>query len=82
MAVKSLADARKFFDEVFPMLSSYVDDTDLEEFAKKTDSKLPTFSFVGPSLHKGKSTCLVGDAIHTVKPFFGSNQQTINIDCR
>ena len=27
--------------------------------------------YVGPALHQGGSTVLLGDAIHTVKPYFG-----------
>lgn len=44
---------------------------DLERFAAKGDSSLPTFSYAGPVLHYGSSACLLGDTIHTVKPYFG-----------
>ena len=40
-------------------------------FAAKTDRSLPSFSYAGPTLHHGGSACLVGDTIHTVKPYFG-----------
>ena len=39
--------------------------------AAKPPSNLPSFRYVGPRLHRGASTVLLGDAIHTVKPYFG-----------
>ena len=42
------------------MFSSVVRDSDLERFALQTDSKLPRFSYVGPILHRGRTTCLLG----------------------
>jgi hypothetical protein len=54
------ADAKAFFDEVLPMFSSIVRDGDLERFAQQPDSKLPRFSYVGPILHRGRTTCLLG----------------------
>jgi 2-polyprenyl-6-methoxyphenol hydroxylase-like FAD-dependent oxidoreductase len=65
--IKTAADARAFFDQVLPMFSPVIRDADLEKFAKKGDSKLPRFMYAGPVLHRGGSTCLVGDCIHTVK---------------
>lgn len=70
-SLNSTSDARDFFNRVFPMFSPYIYDSDLAEFVKKGDSKLPKFSYVGPQLHKGKTTLLLGDVIHVVKPFFG-----------
>jgi 2-polyprenyl-6-methoxyphenol hydroxylase-like FAD-dependent oxidoreductase len=70
-SLKNAADARKFWDKTFPMFSSCVQDEDLARFAARNDSKLPYFSYTGGNLHKGKSTVLLGDAIHTVKPYFG-----------
>lgn len=64
-------DARFFFNTFFPMFSPFILDEDLEIFAKKLDSKLPIFSYFGPVLHYEKSMCLLGDPIHTVKPYFG-----------
>lgn len=54
------ADAKAFFDEVLPMFSSIVRDGDLDRFAKQSDSRLPCFSYVGPILHRGRTTCLLG----------------------
>ena len=39
--------------------------------AAKPPSNIPRFRYVGPALHQGGSTVLLGDAIHTVKPYFG-----------
>lgn len=54
------ADAKAFFEEVLPMFSPILRDADLERFAQQKDSKLPKFSYVGPILHRGKTTCLIG----------------------
>mmetsp|Transcript_24897 Transcript_24897/g.49808 ORF Transcript_24897/g.49808 Transcript_24897/m.49808 type:complete len:472 (+) Transcript_24897:332-1747(+) len=51
--------------------SNLLDDATVAAIAKKPPSRLPSFRFVGPRLHVGKSTVLLGDAIHTVKPYFG-----------
>lgn len=71
MNLKSGADARVFFEKYLPQFSPLIDDKDLDVFAKKPISKLPRFLYTGPVLHKGRSTVLLGDAIHCVKPYFG-----------
>ena len=45
-------------------------DEDLDKFWQKENSYFPKFSFVGPKLHRNNA-CLLGDCIHSVKPFFG-----------
>lgn len=75
MKMKSADDARKFFDEILPMFSNVVREEDLVNFAAKGDSKLPRFMYAGPELHKKRSV-LLGDAIHTVKPYFGLGVNT------
>ena len=45
------------------MFSPIIREADLERFAKQKDSKLPKFSYVGPILHRGKTTCLIGNSI-------------------
>ena len=40
-------------------------------FIAKEPSSLPVFRYVGPRLHRGGTTALIGDAVHTVKPYFG-----------
>ena len=37
----------------------------------KPTSRLPLFRFAGPRLHHRSSTAIVGDAAHSVKPYFG-----------
>jgi len=46
-------------------------DEALQEFLDKGDSKLPEFAYCNGPLHYKNSTVLLGDAIHTVKPYFG-----------
>lgn len=68
--MKSITDAesaKMFFDNVFPMFRGCTEEEDLAEFARKEPSRFPIFSYSGPVLHKGKSTCIIGDTIHTVK---------------
>ena len=65
------ADARRFFADVFPQFLPSVREGDLERFANQKDLKLPIFSYARPVLHRGSTACLVGDSIHTVKPYFG-----------
>lgn len=59
-SLNSTSEARDFFNKIFPMFSPYIKDSDLEEFVQKSDSKFPRFSYVGPQLHKGSTTCLLG----------------------
>jgi len=74
-SIKTLAskeDTENFFKEYFPMywnISAFKEE-DLEKFWRKENSRFPKFSFVGPMLHKNNA-CLLGDCIHSVKPFFG-----------
>ena len=44
---------KDFFTKLFPMFINYMKISDLNDFMKKNDSKLPIFSYVGPNLHKG-----------------------------
>lgn len=68
-AIHSATDARAFFNTHFPMYKDCLREEDLARFADKSDSFFPKFSFTGPALHCG-STALLGDCIHSVKPFF------------
>jgi 2-polyprenyl-6-methoxyphenol hydroxylase-like FAD-dependent oxidoreductase len=70
-ALKTADDVRALFKEIFPSFLPAVREVDFERFAAKSDCSLPTFSYAGPVLHHGSSAVLVGDAIHTVKPYFG-----------
>ncbi|KAJ1409962.1 hypothetical protein B484DRAFT_413897 [Ochromonadaceae sp. CCMP2298] len=70
-ALKTAADSRAFFGEHFPMFSPFLKEKDLGAFATRNDSRFQRFQFAGPELHVGSTAVLVGDAIHTVKPYFG-----------
>jgi len=62
---------RQVFDEVLPQFSPLLDDGMIENVAKKPPSFLPSFRYVAPRLNQGDRTVILGDAIHTVKPYFG-----------
>ena len=73
-AAQSLSDvpsARAYMDELLPMFSPSISDDALRQMMAKPPSRLPVFRYVGPRLHRKASTVLLGDAIHTVKPYFG-----------
>mmetsp|Transcript_7266 Transcript_7266/g.19024 ORF Transcript_7266/g.19024 Transcript_7266/m.19024 type:complete len:587 (-) Transcript_7266:214-1974(-) len=63
--------ARAYFDETLPQFSPYIPDDALPGIVAKPPSRLPQFRFAGPRLHHRSSTVLLGDAIHSVKPYFG-----------
>jgi 2-polyprenyl-6-methoxyphenol hydroxylase-like FAD-dependent oxidoreductase len=46
-------------------------DSEIESFHTRTPGKLPQFRYAGPDLHYKDSAVLLGDTIHTVKPYFG-----------
>jgi kynurenine 3-monooxygenase len=60
---------RKFFDEQFPQFSKLLDDSVMEDVAQKGASTLPSFRFAGPRHHEGARTVILGDCVHTVKPY-------------
>ena len=66
-SIVSAQDARAFFNRELPMISPYISDEDCFSFAVKSDSNFPTFQYVSPILHVGRTACLLGDSIHTVK---------------
>ena len=53
------------------MFSPHITDEALEAVIEKPTSRLPLFRYATPRAHHKKSTVLVGDAIHSVKPYFG-----------
>jgi kynurenine 3-monooxygenase len=65
------AKLRQFFDDEFPQFSALVNDEEMARIAAKPASKLPVFRFVGPRLHYGHQSLVLGDAAHTVKPYYG-----------
>jgi len=67
---------RAFFDEEFPQFGALVDDEEMERVATKAPSTLPAFRYVGPRLNMGRRTIVLGDAAHTVKPYYGLGANT------
>jgi len=70
------SEMRAFFDAEFPQFSALIDDEEMARTASKEISTLPAFRYVGPRLNIGKRTLLLGDAAHTVKPYFGLGANT------
>lgn len=62
---------RALFDESLPQFTDLVDDETIAQIARKLPSFLPAFRYVGPRLHQGHRTIILGDGAHTVKPYFG-----------
>ena len=62
---------RALFNVQLPQFSHLVSDDTIKAVAAKSPSNIARFRYVGPELHKGSSTVLLGDSIHTVKPYFG-----------
>ena len=65
---------REYLDSDFPMFSKMVSDENVEKIAKSKFSGLPNFQYAGGALHLGSCAGLIGDAIHTVKPYFGMGE--------
>ena len=62
-AAQSIPDvpaAREYFDELLPQFSPSISDAALQQVIDKPPSRLPVFRFVGPRIHRGKSTVLLG----------------------
>lgn len=62
---------KQFFQQEFPMFVDYIRDEDIEDMAKSKFFGLPSFGYVEKSLNMGGQAVLLGDSIHTVKPYFG-----------
>jgi flavin-dependent dehydrogenase len=73
---------RAFFDDEFPQFSALVDDEIMAQVAAKSSSSLPGFRYAGPRLNLGKRTLVLGDAAHTVKPYFGLGANSAMEDIR
>lgn len=67
----SSADARKLLDDHFPVASAGITEEAVERFAQQSNNRFQRFQYVYPKLHHSRSVCLLGDSIHTVKPYFG-----------
>merc|ERR1712087_562987 len=62
---------RRYFDEEFPQFGALIDDDEMDRLAKKPATSLPSFRYAGPRLNYGQRTLILGDAAHTVKPYYG-----------
>lgn len=62
---------RDLIVEYLPQFSPLIDDENMAGIAKKPPSFLPSFRFAGPRLHQGDKCVVLGDAAHTIKPYFG-----------
>lgn len=62
---------RQRLNEVMPQFSALLADEVVATVAKKPVSYLPGFRYAGPRLHQGNRCLLIGDCVHTVKPYFG-----------
>jgi len=71
--MRSASDAKQFFTSTFPdWPTPQLSDAELVAFARRRVRQLPQFTYCGPSLHlSGGRAVLLGDAIHSVKPYFG-----------
>jgi kynurenine 3-monooxygenase len=64
-------DAAKFLQREFPNTFELMPQSEVKAFAERPPGQLPTFKYVAPDLHYQDSIVLLGDCIHTVKPYFG-----------
>jgi len=62
---------RELFNDVFPQFLTELSDGVIASVARKRPSYLPSFRYAAPRLNQGDRTVILGDAIHTVKPYFG-----------
>jgi kynurenine 3-monooxygenase len=60
-----------FLQKEFPALYPIIPRSEVTAFAKRPPGSLPFFKYVGPDLHYSDSAVLLGDVVHTVKPYFG-----------
>jgi 2-polyprenyl-6-methoxyphenol hydroxylase-like FAD-dependent oxidoreductase len=67
---------REFFDQEYPQFSPLIGDEVMRDVASKGASALPAFRFAGPRLHECGRTVILGDAVHTVKPYYGLGANT------
>jgi len=70
-AIEDKEDARHFFAGSFPQFIDVIKEEDLARFATSPTFRLPNFSYAGPNINYKDNTLLLGDCIHSVKPYFG-----------
>jgi kynurenine 3-monooxygenase len=74
--INTLKQAETLFRENFPAIADFIDTASYANFAAKGDREFAAFSYLAPILHYGGHTVLLGDAVHTVKPYFGFGVNT------
>lgn len=79
--IASGREAREFFREHLPQFAGLFSDNDLERFAMKKESRFPSFTYATNIASSGGSAALLGDAIHSVKPYFGQGLNSALEDC-
>jgi len=62
--------ARALFAEHLPMIAPWIANETYHDFAVQPVYRIPSFRHVGEKLHRQNNTVLVGDVMHTIKPFF------------
>ena len=58
------------------MFLDAIDPEDINNFHKQKYQSFPDFSYTYPTLNLASNSVLLGDAIHTVKPYFGLGLNT------
>lgn len=71
MRINTEDEAAEFLQREFPNLFPLIPRSEFKAFAERPFGKLPTFRYAWPHLHYSNNVVLAGDAIHTVKPYFG-----------
>ena len=68
---KTPEQVKEMFANYLPMFMPFITEEAYAAFGSKREQSLPAFQYCGPVVHRRDNTVLLGDAIHTVKPFFG-----------
>ena len=71
LSLSTKEESATFLKNEFPGLFPIMPQSEIEAFAGRTPGKLPYFKYAGPDLHYADKVVLLGDVIHTVKPYFG-----------
>ena len=71
LEAKTPEQVKELFMKYLPMFMPFIDEEGYGAFGAKREQRLPSFQYCGPVVHRRSNTLLLGDAIHTVKPFFG-----------
>jgi kynurenine 3-monooxygenase len=67
----TIEDVKSLFQTHFPATVQGLSNEALTKFLTQKNNRFQRFQYVYPQVYYGTTTCLLGDAIHTVKPYFG-----------